>query len=1022
VDSKAQAKELFQDFLTAAKGNRGIAPGDLPEATAILEADPGVQVQFVLLAIQNAGLGGVMRFGFETVKWMQSAVSTILRRTPDMADADVIALAKSMDSSLMSFISITGVVGYIERRCQKTAMSADVRLALSDWADTLHQADSVDQRKACQRLRTLVGIDPAQLFTPDDSTILPEPDELTEAELNNASDLVARFTSAAVTDYHSFCALGQPAGREIRDSSERSRAAVLLTIVSGRIPLDPANAPVWWLMRELLAQRLPYSTSDFTKLLDDLQQQFIIEFADDTPYEMIRDHIGSYGLSPALRTTLLSLRDRLGACCYHPAIRPHVGTINGFLGHDRVGLFEPGDPWADAALADYQSFDATEQSAWKAIFAHAAKLESSQPTRAWTKEAAGLLQSIGGNRYLDRVERWFPHVAQSRWIIFDKNSQLLKGLVWFCGAISDDRDASTTSRVDSIISRLAFDCFAKIRGCGQRCAKAGNACVAVLGSRPGLTGVSHLNRLRQRITYQVPLKLIEKALNETANRAGLTQDDLVEFGVPTFGLDIDGRREEEIGEYIAVIDIKSGCDWRWFDSARNPLASAPALTDEPAKEFSAVKKETAELEQTLADQKVRLENLYLAGREWPMSIWRERYLEHPLVGQFARRLIWEAETSTGTASFMPDGKGALISATGESVDVPEEAIVRLWHPLGQPEASIAAWCERIGRLKITQPFKQAHRETYLPNADESEAFDRPAGSQRFASHILRQHQFQKLAQLRGWRYRLQGGWDSANTPYRELPRWGLTASFDVGSDEDAERTSANIDITVTTGEVKFGKALKEPSPELQRIANYAQQDARAPRIAPERVMKYLASRFVEFRIDPVALRDVPLIVFSEIMRDVDLFVSACSIGNAPNVDEYSDDPLRSGYWRQFSFGEPTGTVKSRAAILNRLLRSMPALSQCAIDGRYLLIEGRIRRYRIHLGSGAIFMEPGSTALVIKKSKLASREQIPAEDRLYLPFEGDELLFDILNHALLLVHDDEIADPGLRKQIGKSPRR
>ena len=37
-------------------------------------------------------------------------------------------------------------------------------------------------------------------------------------------------------------------------------------------------------------------------------------------------------------------------------------------------------------------------------------------------------------------------------------------------------------------------------------------------------------------------------------------------------------------------------------------------------------------------------------------------------------------------------------------------------------------------------------------------------SNRFAAHILRQHQLQALCQQRGWRYRLQGGFDNANVP------------------------------------------------------------------------------------------------------------------------------------------------------------------------------------------------------------------------------------------------------------------
>jgi hypothetical protein len=33
-----------------------------------------------------------------------------------------------------------------------------------------------------------------------------------------------------------------------------------------------------------------------------------------------------------------------------------------------------------------------------------------------------------------------------------------------------------------------------------------------------------------------------------------------------------------------------------------------------------------------------IEQLYLQQKTWPMNVWRERYLDHPLMGTLARRL------------------------------------------------------------------------------------------------------------------------------------------------------------------------------------------------------------------------------------------------------------------------------------------------------------------------------------------------------------------------------------------------
>ena len=70
-----------------------------------------------------------------------------------------------------------------------------------------------------------------------------------------------------------------------------------------------------------------------------------------------------------------------------------------------------------------------------------------------------------------------------------------------------------------------------------------------------------------------------------------------------------------------------------------------------------------------------------------------------------------------------------------------------------------AWRRFLEEREITQPFKQAHREVYLLTAAEERT---ATYSNRFAAHILRQHQMAALARGRGWRYALQGAWDSGD--------------------------------------------------------------------------------------------------------------------------------------------------------------------------------------------------------------------------------------------------------------------
>src|SRR5688572_18738518 len=124
-------------------------------------------------------------------------------------------------------------------------------------------------------------------------------------------------------------------------------------------------------------------------------------------------------------------------------------------------------------------------------------------------------------------------------------------------------------------------------------------------------------------------------------------------------------------------------------------------------------------------------------------------LDHPLVGQLARRLIWNVGGG-GSAMW---GEGGLTDAEGRPIaEPPPEAPVTLWHPIEASVDEVLAWRRRVEGGGVRQPFKQAHREVYLLTDAEVRTL---TYSNRFAAHILKQHQMKALADQKGWRYQLQ---------------------------------------------------------------------------------------------------------------------------------------------------------------------------------------------------------------------------------------------------------------------------
>ena len=74
-----------------------------------------------------------------------------------------------------------------------------------------------------------------------------------------------------------------------------------------------------------------------------------------------------------------------------------------------------------------------------------------------------------------------------------------------------------------------------------------------------------------------------------------------------------------------------------------------------------------------------------------------------------------------------------------------QTTVSLWHPIDSPPDVVLAWRRSLEAQQITQPFKQAHREIYVITEAELQT---STYSNRFAAHILKQHQFAALCRDR----------------------------------------------------------------------------------------------------------------------------------------------------------------------------------------------------------------------------------------------------------------------------------
>ncbi|MCW3820757.1 DUF4132 domain-containing protein [Micromonospora sp. DR5-3] len=673
----------------------------------------------------------------------------------------------------------------------------------------------------------------------------------------------------------------------------------------------------------------------------------------------------------------------------------HTGELNAVTVPLERPVLNPGEAWADAVL---DALPAAGEG-WSELLAHALTATTGKPTARWTNRGRALLAEVGAAGYRERVLGWLAMVGRPRTLpveggywgydvgqAYDPfNATALRGLVWLLPSATGDDDAD----VARALAALVETSLRKVAGLGPRNPKIANAAVHALAELDGEHALAQLARLASRITYKGTLNQLNAALDRRAAALGLSRDEVEELAVPTYGLSEVGLRQESVGETTAELTITGPTvQVAWRTAAGRMVKSAPAATrrDHPD-EVRDLKAAAKDVEKMLAAQAERLDRQFLAQRTWSYGSWRLRYLNHPLVGTLARRLIWLVD---GAACCWSDG--ALRTVDDTPVCPADDAVVTLWHPIGRPVDEVVAWRVRLERHAVVQPFKQAHREVYLLTAAEEQT---GVYSNRFAAHVLRQHQFHALAAVRGWRNKLRLMVDDTYPPAtRELPGWGLRAEFWVEGIGD-ETTGTGSYLRLSTDQVRF-----------------------YPIQAPENSTQAGEGRYTQWvqvgerHVDPLPLHRIPPLVFSEVMRDVDLFVGVASVGNDPTWQDGGPAGRYQEYWQSYSFGELSATAETRRDLLARLVPRLAVADRCALDGRFLTVRGDLRTYKIHLGSGNILMTPNDQYLCIVPKQTIDT----TGGQVFLPFEGDRMLGVILSKAMLLAKDTAITDPTIVSQI------
>lgn len=306
---------------------------------------------------------------------------------------------------------------------------------------------------------------------------------------------------------------------------------------------------------------------------------------------------------------------------------------------------------------------------------------------------------------------------------------------------------------------------------------------------------------------------------------------------------------------------------------------------------------------------------------------------NPVISPIVRSLVYISEKNSG----MPDGM-TLVSADGKTHKLKPECTLRAAHPFDLfTEGSWHEWQKLMFDKKISQPFKQVFRELYVKTDDERGAMT----SLRYAGNQIQPKKTAACLKSRRWIADVEDGLQKVY--YRENIIARIYALADWFSPADIEAPTLEW---VDFFDRKTGKQLK--------------------------------------------IDDIPDIIFSEVMRDVDLAVSVAHAGGVDPETSHS-------------------TVELRRAVCEFTL-PLFGLDNVTFEKSHAFIKGSLADYSIHLGSGVAHIQGGA---MINLLPVHSQHR----GRLFLPFvDDDPKTAQIISEILLFADDKSIRDPFILSQI------
>ena len=228
-----------------------------------------------------------------------------------------------------------------------------------------------------------------------------------------------------------------------------------------------------------------------------------------------------------------------------------------------------------------------------------------------------------------------------------------------------------------------------------------------------------LRKLSREHPNEMMRSIAARAILYYCSDNDLSEDDYIEISVPDFGLGANGRMRFDLGSRQLDL-VMRGRDALVFEDIDNekiykrfPTRKKGDDPDRHAAAKSTYKRIRAPLLGLFEEQGAWFERAMMLGRTWDAERWQERILAHPVLGHFARRLVWAVlEDGQRVALILPDAEGTLMDVAMDAVTLTPAQQLTLVHPSTLSDKERRAWLIQLAEFELLQPFDQIDRALY----------------------------------------------------------------------------------------------------------------------------------------------------------------------------------------------------------------------------------------------------------------------------------------------------------------------